>query len=90
MLTDRELQALRNQGNEAEAAADEIARLRADLKATESIATKTQASATRIRQAGEALVHAYRERYKKRSTDGLRADAPLFREVADLNAALRA
>lgn len=29
MLTDQELQSLRNQGNEAEAAADEIAELRA-------------------------------------------------------------
>lgn len=32
MLTDQELQSLRNQGNEAEAAADEIALLRTALK----------------------------------------------------------
>lgn len=32
MLTDQELQSLRNLGNEAEAAADEVARLRAALK----------------------------------------------------------
>jgi hypothetical protein len=32
MLTDKELQSLRNLGNEAEAAADEIANLRAALK----------------------------------------------------------
>ena len=31
MLTDRELQSLRNLGNEAEAAAEEIAQLRAEL-----------------------------------------------------------
>lgn len=31
MLTDQELQSLRNLGNEAEAAADEIERLRAEL-----------------------------------------------------------
>jgi hypothetical protein len=31
MMTDRELQSLRNQGNECEAAADEIERLRALL-----------------------------------------------------------
>jgi hypothetical protein len=31
MLTDRELQSLRNLGNEAEAAADEIERLRAEV-----------------------------------------------------------
>lgn len=31
MLTDQELQSLRNQGNEAEAAADEIAALRAEV-----------------------------------------------------------
>jgi hypothetical protein len=31
MLTDNELQSLRNLGNEAEAAADEIAKLRADV-----------------------------------------------------------
>lgn len=33
MLTDQELQTLRNQGNEAEAAADEIERLRAAVAA---------------------------------------------------------
>lgn len=38
MLTDKELQSLRNLGNEAEAAADEIVRLRADLKAMEGFA----------------------------------------------------
>jgi hypothetical protein len=32
MLTDRELQSLRNLGNEAEAAADEIERLRAEVE----------------------------------------------------------
>ena len=42
MLTDGDLQTLRNMGNEAEAAADEIARLRADLKATERIAANLQ------------------------------------------------
>lgn len=37
--------------------------------------------------AAEALVHAYRARYAKLSTDGLRRDAPLRDEVAALNAA---
>lgn len=38
MLTDQELQSLRNRGNEAEAAADEIADLRATLAMVADIA----------------------------------------------------
>lgn len=36
MLTDQELQSLRNMGNESETAADEIARLRAELAASQA------------------------------------------------------
>lgn len=68
MLTDQELQSLRNMGNEAQAAADEIVRLRA---------------------AGQKLVDAYRDRYRKPSTAGLRADAPLYREFAEFNGVLQ-
>jgi hypothetical protein len=37
--------------------------------------------------AAEALVHAYRARYAKRSTDGFRHNAPLYEEMVALNAA---
>lgn len=37
MLTNQELQSLRNLGNEAEAAADEIAKLRADVESLDRL-----------------------------------------------------
>lgn len=51
MLTDKELQSLRNLGNEAEAAADEIVRLRAEV--------------SRLRSERDAAVAAERERCAK-------------------------
>ncbi len=44
MLTDQELQSLRNLGNEAEAAADEIKRLRAELVRRRTRAALPQAA----------------------------------------------
>lgn len=45
--------------------------------------------ARRLHDAAEKLVDAYRKRYSKPSNDGLRRNAPLYQEVAELNAALR-
>ena len=74
----------------------EIHRLRAAVAGPDGYASwQDAATAERVRRmklhsAGEVLVHAYRERYKKHSTDGLRAGSPLFREMADFNGVLRA
>jgi hypothetical protein len=48
---------------------------------------RTTAPAPSLLAAAEALVHAYRARYAKRSTDGFRHDAPLYDEMVALNAA---
>lgn len=42
----------------------------------------------KVLQTGRDLVDAYRARYKKPSTSGLRSDAPLMREFAEFNGAL--
>jgi hypothetical protein len=43
-----------------------------------------------VAEAARRLIDAYRVKYAKPTNDGLRRDAPLYREMADLNAALAA
>lgn len=68
-LTDRELQTLRNTGNEAEAAADEIERLRSELAAVTR--ERDEARTKRL----ETLANVADER------DALRAEVEWLREV---------
>ncbi len=54
------------------------------------VQAKAQQSATSaLIGAAEAVVDAWKAKYRKPSTDGFRRDAPLAEEVANLNAALR-
>lgn len=55
MLTDRELQSLRNMGNEAEAAADEIERLRNNADCLRQQVQDQAAEIERMRAAGARL-----------------------------------
>ena len=78
-------------------AADEIERLQereafilSVTRDAQQIAGACGAEIERLREAGEALVDAYRNRYARPSTDGIRADAPLRHEIAIFNEALKA
>ncbi len=48
------------------------------------------AEIARLRTAGEALIDAYRERYKRPTNDGIKRGSPMLREMAEFHAALRA
>ena len=61
MLTERELQTLRNMGNEAEAAADEIARLRAQVLELEAVHEDASGAVLAERERFRAMVDAVRD-----------------------------
>lgn len=73
----------------------EIHMLRADVQGPDGFATWKEAAAAersqrlKLREAGQKIVDAYRQRFKKRSTSGIRSGAPLHQEFADFDAALR-
>lgn len=41
-----------------------------------------------LEKAIEDFIHAYRKKYSRPSTGGIRQNAPMYKEVSDLNAAL--
>lgn len=49
---------------------------------------RVKAEIDRLCEAGQRLVDAYRDRYRKPSTDGLRANAPLRHQFAEFNATI--
>lgn len=68
MLTDRELQTLRNMGNEAEEAADEIVRLRAALAATSAPAPQWVPVSERMPDADRKVLATYTNELGNRRT----------------------
>lgn len=72
----------------------EIHMLRADVQGPDGFETWKEAAATersrrlKLQVVGQKLVDAYRQRFKKRSTSGIRSGAPLHQEFADFDAAL--
>ena len=65
MLTDQELQSLRNLGNEAEAAADEIQRLSNEVHELQQGAELLLAANDKLMKSMDAVVYAQRERCAK-------------------------
>lgn len=84
MLTDQELQSLRNMGNEAEEAADEIMRLREELALMTRDRDSWIEQASARTQDALDLIAAERERCAKAAEEYLtRGRSPLGRAVAD-------